>query len=460
MMSFLCVRRFACALPALLSACAGANDSASSADRRPPRAEFLVGAADSMFWVSSSNDLKVRGAPLVVARYDGRFYEIYAHHEDLSYPDAVLLGDRLYRRDLLTGDSTVVFTDTVVPRMAREYAASHPDERPLEPNEDGEADPSTAITAEVDVLDVYGPYLSYEYHLDVERPGKTPWHTTRHGVIDLRTGRTSRVTDLLGQERGAMAATTARRSFERLRDSVARERPRLSEDHRRAAAALAQLEFDETSFALSAVDGRLAVSFAVPGAGEGAAGSVMELDPIDADSLTWWPQVARGFPVMDDAGNDVWRGRGYSVVARYDTSGGVASLSLADSGRETPLFTTHAPLFQVTWLDDPAIRDEERRALTRAFNHAAAYDEGARVAAAQHAVARRRTNVHFASIHAHRQNGPGKSARNVRAHDAAGCEQHGACVRWRHSVDDGQMRGDRGISSQPYQRRHRVDRPG
>lgn len=458
MMSLLCVRRLACVLPALLTACAGANDSA--ADRRPPRAEFLVGAADSTFWVSSSDDLKVRGAPLVVARYDGRFYEIYAHHEDLSYPDAVLLGDRLYRRDLLTGDSTVVFADTVVPRMAREYAARHPDERPLAPNEDGEADPSTAITAEVDVLDVYGPYLSYEYHLDIERPGATPWHTTRHGVIDLRTGRASRVTDLLGQERGAVAALTARRWFEVLRDSVARERTHLSDDRRRAVAALAQREFDETSFALSAVDGRLTVNFAVPGAGEGAAGNVMELDPVDADSLAWWPQVASGFPVADASGKDVWRGRRYSVIARYDTSGSVARVSLADSEREWPLFETHAPLFQVTRLDDPAIRDDERRALTRAFNHAASYDEGARVAAAQNSAAQRRTNVHFASNHANRQDGPRKSARNVRADDAAGCEQHGPCVRWRHSVDDGQMRGHRGISSQPYERRHSVNRPG
>src|SRR5262245_30570919 len=116
MMFALRVRRLASALPALLwAACSGSNNRASP-DSPPPRAEFLLGSADSTFWVATtSGETKVRGAPLVLAQYDGKIYEVYAHHEDLSYPDALLLGDRVYRRDIATGDSTVVFADTTVP---------------------------------------------------------------------------------------------------------------------------------------------------------------------------------------------------------------------------------------------------------------------------------------------------------------------------------------------------------
>ena len=87
---------------------------------------------------------EVRGEPLVLARYGGRWYEVYSADDDKSYDDALLVGQFLYRRDLLTGDSSLVFADTVVPRMAAAYARAHPDEKPLSPDEDGEADPEPA----------------------------------------------------------------------------------------------------------------------------------------------------------------------------------------------------------------------------------------------------------------------------------------------------------------------------
>ena len=107
----------------------------------PPRAEFLLSSADSTFWVATtSGTTRVRGAPLVLARYDGRFFEVYGADDDRSYDDALLVGERLYRRDLITGDSALVFADTTVPRIAGEYARAHPDERPLSPDEEGEAE--------------------------------------------------------------------------------------------------------------------------------------------------------------------------------------------------------------------------------------------------------------------------------------------------------------------------------
>ena len=51
---------------------------------------------------------------------------------------------RVYRRDLLTGDSAVVLADAEVPRLAARYAAAHPDERPLDDDEEPESDAQKA----------------------------------------------------------------------------------------------------------------------------------------------------------------------------------------------------------------------------------------------------------------------------------------------------------------------------
>ena len=127
----------------------------------PPRAEFLLESLDSAFWVSTlTGETHVRAVPIVLARLGSRWYELYAADDDYSYDDALLVGERLYRRDLMTNDSVAVFADTIVPRIAREYARAHPDEQPLEPNDEGEANPSTQATADVDVLDIFGPFLA------------------------------------------------------------------------------------------------------------------------------------------------------------------------------------------------------------------------------------------------------------------------------------------------------------
>lgn len=172
----------------LLAACSGSRNRAPS--EPPPRAEFLLSSADSSFWVATtSGQARVRGVPLTLARYGGRFYEVYVADDDRSYTDALLVGERLYRRDLLTGDSALVFADTTVPRIAGAYSQAHPGETPLRPDDEVEANPGTSATAQLDILGIFGPFLSYEYHVDVKLPGREPWHTTRQGVLDLRSGR-------------------------------------------------------------------------------------------------------------------------------------------------------------------------------------------------------------------------------------------------------------------------------
>ena len=69
-----------------------------------------------------------------------------------------------------------------------------------------------------------------------------------------------------------------------------------------------------------------------------------------------------------------WERKGYTLYVRGVGAGSV-SLSLRDTERHLwPLFTVSAHP-RVYWLDNPAIDTVARRALVRAFNSAAAYDE-------------------------------------------------------------------------------------
>src|SRR6185503_18358656 len=272
--------------------------------------------------------------------------------------------------------------------------------------------------------------------------------------------KTVSVADIAGASAASHLESLGRDSYQTTRDSIIATRSTLSGEDRRAADALLRLSFDPSSFTLTSMDGAPAVQFAVPGSGRGAEGDVVQLDPLKLDAEpAWWREVRRSLPVTDDEGTDRWTTPAYRVIARYDTSGEVAHLSLADtSRREWPIGPMSGPVHRIDWLDRPAIGDTDRRALVRAFNAAAAYDETARVASFSSPI---RPYVHspIRPSNASFQNRSRKPARNVRAHDAGACQQHGARVRRCHSLDDGQVRRYRRVSAQSRGGRHGVDRP-
>src|SRR5690348_13807497 len=120
------------AWPLLLFGAGCAVRDRNKADAPPPPAEFLLATQDSTFWVSTNGKMiRTRGVPLTLAQYDGRFFEVFIADDDRLYQDALLVGLRVYRRDLLHGDSAVVFEDSIVPRIAHEYAKAHPNARRL-----------------------------------------------------------------------------------------------------------------------------------------------------------------------------------------------------------------------------------------------------------------------------------------------------------------------------------------
>jgi hypothetical protein len=348
----------------------------------PPAAEFLVAAGDSTYWVrTDTTGVRVRGSPILLARYGGQFYEVYVTDDDRSFADAAFVGQRIYRRDLITGDSTLVYEDSVVPGMARSYAAANPGARRLGPDEEPDDDPVTSSTAEVTVLDVHGPFLSYDHHVDVEGAGAPSWHATRRGVLDLRTGEPASLATLFGPEAAARVARQARLAYLAAIDSVFRSD---SEGARLLAASLRSYSFDETSFAITDVAGRPAVVFHVPGRGSGTAGGLtLPLPPIAAGDAEWWrDDVGPGLPqVRPDSLIERWQRGRLEVAARYDTAygGAFAALWIRDTTRRVwPIARVQAPVHHIHWLDRPALDSVARHGLARAFNEAALYDENVR----------------------------------------------------------------------------------
>jgi hypothetical protein len=346
----------------------------------PPAAEFVLAAGDSSFWVSSEGgSVRVRGAPIELARVDGRLYELYVTDDDRSYGDAVLVGQRVYRRDLETDDSLLIYQDTIVPRIARLYARLHPDDTPLAPDEDESDDPLWTAATTLDLDDVAGPFASFSLHTDVERDDAPLWHTSRRGVIDLRSGGSATLADVAG---------SASASVERARHDVMEstlDSVRLSVDERgeRAAAVLSHYRLDPASFSLTTLDGAPAVSFALPGEGDGDAGHLLALAPIPIGDPAWWSAAASTLPITSTDGlRDVWRHGRYEVVVHYDPLGGGARLALRDStSREFTLGRVPAPAMRIIWLDHPSIDARTRRALDRAFDESILYDDAARAVA-------------------------------------------------------------------------------
>lgn len=155
----------------------------------PPAAEFLVSATDATYWVQSgTRGFHIRRSPLILARTAGKFYELYVEEVDRSYTQALFSGERVYRRDLSTGDSTLIFEDSAVVERSAEFHRAHPNVPAIDPEDDPPDDVSYSVEGETDILNVLGPYVAIEHRLAIER-GSFALDDTSQVVIDLRSGR-------------------------------------------------------------------------------------------------------------------------------------------------------------------------------------------------------------------------------------------------------------------------------
>jgi hypothetical protein len=356
--------------------------SASCASRRstqpPPRAEFVVTAGDSAFWVTTADvRFRLRRAPLTLANIRGRFYELYVADDDRSYFDAMLVGQRIYRRDLVSGDSIQIFEDRRVSAIARAYAAEHPRERRLDDDEEGSDEPHTVATSDAELLDVVGPLLSFAYSTDIDIANVEDTHVVRHGVVDLRDGSTVTLHGVFGDSIAHRIIAEGRAAYRTVIDSVRRTR---GPDGRRAARAIDAFQFDSTSFAIVDIDGAPMVGFYVPGEGGPAGGLSLPLPHVRAPQPSWWGEIAVTIPKLSaDSVSEIWNGPRYDVIAHYDTSGEFATLVVRDSTQhEWNATRLPTPARRVYRLDTPDVDTSAVHALARAFDESSLYSGAAR----------------------------------------------------------------------------------
>ncbi len=346
-----------------------------------PHAEFIIAAADSVFWVRSDDDgIRVRGAPLSLALVGGRFVELFLSDVDQSFYDAVYVGQRLTKRDLVTGDSLVIFSDTLIPVLARAYAAANPDERPLGDDEEGSENPRTIASAEIAVLDVLGPWLSYEYRTDVDVIGGQSAHGSRRGVIDLRTGSATSLEALLGPRERARVIAEGREQWRVALDSL---RLLMADRSEYESSEVDRLSVDPRSFTLSVVERQLHIRFAIAQSAARDLSGSYELEGIKVAPPEWWSAVRAQLPVESNSGERHWRREGFTLVAR-DVTERAARVSFAlrdEAGTEWRLGSVPSPVFRVMWIDD-SLAPGSRAALVRAFNESALVSEDVRIALA------------------------------------------------------------------------------
>jgi hypothetical protein len=370
-------------LAAVLVACSGdrpSPDSDFEVPRGPvPESEFVLSAGDSTFWVrTGAHGVSVRGSPLLLARADGRFYELYVTDDDRSYRDAVLVGQRLWRRDLVTNDSAVVFADSAVGALARRWARENPLDRPLRPDEEEGDDPLVIASGELAVLDVVGPYVSFEWLADLHPLGEQPTHRLHRGVRDVRSGRAVALRTLVGDSAAGALLSEANRAFRAATDSLARGE-------------LAQGEyiFDASSFALGVEGGSPVIAFLAP-ARTGSAGELagIPLPSLPVKPLDWWNEHVRAerSKSVGRVIEESWKaGADLKLVARYESGGLVRLLLRQEAGnagvgdergaaREWQLGRVTPPVQRVYWFDQPPVDSSTRAALERAFDDADRYE--------------------------------------------------------------------------------------
>ncbi len=192
------LHRAAVVIPVVVAVLASGTivTACKSSAASPPAAEFIVATPDSTYWVSSGTQgIHVRAVPMTITQYGGRFHEIYVADVDRSFNDAVFSGERLYTRDLVTGDSTLVYDDTAVVTLASHHARSHPESLPLAADDDAPDNPAVIATGETDIIEVRGPYVLLEHRSSFEHVGGEQ-HDTVRAVVNLRTGLAATRADL------------------------------------------------------------------------------------------------------------------------------------------------------------------------------------------------------------------------------------------------------------------------
>ncbi len=163
----------------------------------PPVAEFLVADGSATYWVESGpRGITARVSPLILTTANDRFYQVFVGESARSYSDAVFITEPVFRRDLVTGDSTLLLEDSVVGSWEKRYLALSPGAQLLDPDDAEEGDVDFAASSEIDILGVIGPYVLYDQRATVERADYSKTDSSR-GAIDIRSGKVVALSDVV-----------------------------------------------------------------------------------------------------------------------------------------------------------------------------------------------------------------------------------------------------------------------
>ncbi len=365
-------------LPALLLLFAACTPSPRQSAR--PEAEFLVVSDDSTAWVRTAADtVVVRRAPMLLATLDDRLIEIYVADEPVDFEAATFLVSRVFRRDLATGDSTLVFADSSVLRDLQAWVQAHPGEEPLDADEP--ASPAArALEASITPLDVVGPTLGLEIHVD-RTVGDLGTHDTYRATVDLRTGR--RLT-LAGVTTAAGELATLQRARQELGAAVTLAGRRDGPVGKAASRALAALIFDSLSFTLTREGDSLAARFLVHDEqviDEARDTHRFALEPVLLPSPSWWPAARGALPrELTDSSARVELGA-LTLDLTYDEAD-VALIAVRAGRVRRSVTRMRGPVRRVIAVSDSLTRPtgQWRGALERAFSESGYYSDQVRAA--------------------------------------------------------------------------------
>lgn len=358
------------------AACRGDKPSAVTA---MPAAEFLFAAGDSTYWVNASAEgLRVRSAPILLTQVDGKLFEVFMSDDGAEYPDASFATSTLWARGLQGRDSVVLFGDSSVMTELRAWRKAHPNEAEIDPaDEQLEDDPRTVVQDELEILDVHGPYLTFEHLINMDIDGGPPHrHEGRRYVVDVRSGRRMSLTDLLGAPEARRVVERAQASLARLTDSIRTAGRAGDERAATAAETLDSFAFDEQSFGITDLSRDPAIAFMVPGKGADGEALALHLPPIAVTAPAWWTAVRATLPTWaSDSTRVTWSRTKYEVAARPSAEGDALALVLVGkSKKEWPVTTVGAPAYQLIALEEPPLDSAGRSALARAFDVSASLD--------------------------------------------------------------------------------------
>jgi hypothetical protein len=369
------VNRCRCIAGALFASAFVSCSPAPRAGARP-EAEFLLVSDDSTAWVHTSADtVVVKRAPMLVATLDGRLIEVYVADDAINFANATFLVSRIFRRDLVSGDSALVFADSTVLREAMAFVRAHPDAERLDEDEPA-PDDARSFEASLTPLEVIGGTIGIEVHLD-RAVGELGMHDSYRATADLRTGRRLSLADVITPGAARASLAVAHRNFV---DAIRIAGRRGGSVGTAASRAISALTFDPLSFSLARSGDSLATQFLVHSEqviDETRDTHRFVLEPIRVAGPQWWPVARRALPVQLPDSTSRFDVGAVALDVKYD-----AQVAARTSSGARIVTRMRGPVRRAIAIGDALIAPagQWRRALERAFSESGYYSEQIRSA--------------------------------------------------------------------------------